>query len=97
MSGASSALNCDVRIFPVNPRLAKDGVVELPFLHSVGIELRYEGRAAIAGFYDSLYRNFAFKPEDAHVPTETSESGVGACSGGACVKSQAMNEAAVAP
>ena len=31
---------------------AEDGVVELPFLHSVGIEPRYKGRAAIAGFYD---------------------------------------------
>ena len=36
----------------VAPLFAEDGVVELPFLHSVGIEPRYEGRAAIAGFYD---------------------------------------------
>jgi hypothetical protein len=34
----------------VAPLFAEDGVVELPFLHSLGIEPRYEGRAAIAGF-----------------------------------------------
>jgi hypothetical protein len=32
----------------VAPLFAEDGVVELPFLHSVGIEPRYKGRAAIA-------------------------------------------------
>jgi hypothetical protein len=31
----------------VAPFFAADGVVELPFLHSVGIEPRYEGRAAL--------------------------------------------------
>ena len=36
----------------VAPLFAEDGIVELPFLHSLGIEPRYEGRAAIAGFYD---------------------------------------------
>jgi hypothetical protein len=36
----------------VAPLFAEDGVVELPFLHSIGIEPRNKGRAAIAGFYD---------------------------------------------
>jgi uncharacterized protein len=46
---------------------AEDGVVDLPFLHSVGVEPRYKGRAAIAGFYDvvkQLYPDLVFKPED---------------------------------
>ena len=53
---------------------AEDGVVELPFLHSVGIEPRYKGRTAIAGFYDlvkELYPDLKFKPEDIHVLIET--------------------------
>jgi hypothetical protein len=60
----------------VAPLFAEDGVVELPILHSVGIEPRYEGRAAIAGFYDvvkQLYPDFEFKPEDTHVLIETSD------------------------
>ena len=54
--------------------LAEDGVVELPFLHSVGIEPRYKGRTAIAGFYDvvkRLYPDLVFEPEDMHVLIET--------------------------
>jgi hypothetical protein len=57
----------------VAPLFAEDGVVELPFLHSVGIEPRYKGRAAIAGFYDvvkQLYPDLVFKPEDTHVLIE---------------------------
>ena len=53
---------------------ADDGAVELPFLYSVGIESRYEGHAAIEGFYDlvrHLYPDFAFKPEDTHILIET--------------------------
>jgi hypothetical protein len=53
---------------------AEDGVVDLPFLHSVGVEPRYKGRAAIAGFYDvvkQLYPDLVFKPEDIHVLIET--------------------------
>jgi hypothetical protein len=38
----------------VAPLFAEDGVVELPFLHSLGIEPRDGGRAAIAGFYDVM-------------------------------------------
>jgi hypothetical protein len=55
---------------------AEDGVLELPFLHSVGIEPRYEGRRAIADFYGvvkSLYPDFAFKSEDRRVLIETSD------------------------
>jgi len=58
----------------IAPLFAEDGVVELPFLHSVGIEPRYNGRTAIAGFYDvvkQLYPDLAFKPEDIHVLIET--------------------------
>ncbi|HLZ79986.1 MAG TPA: hypothetical protein VKQ09_11680 [Sphingomonas sp.] len=41
----------------------EDGVVELPYLQSVGIAPRYQGCAAIEGFYDvvkQLYPDFAF-------------------------------------
>ena len=58
----------------IAPLFAEDGVVELPFLHSVGIEPRYKGRIAIAGFYDvvkQLYPDLVFKPEDIHVLIET--------------------------
>ena len=53
---------------------AEDGAVELPFLYSVGIEPRYEGHAAIEGFYGlvkQLYPDFAFKSEDTHILIET--------------------------
>ncbi|HEV3310322.1 MAG TPA: nuclear transport factor 2 family protein [Chloroflexota bacterium] len=58
----------------VAPLFAEDGVVELPFLHSVGIEPRCKGRAAIVGFYDvvkQLYPDLVFKSEDMHVLIET--------------------------
>ena len=57
----------------VAPLFAADGVVELPFLHSIGIEPRNKGRAAIAGFYDivkQLDSDLVFKPEDTHVLIE---------------------------
>jgi hypothetical protein len=53
---------------------AEEGVLELPFLHSVGIPWRYRGRQAIRELQISLaglYRDFAFKPEDTHVLIET--------------------------
>jgi hypothetical protein len=37
----------------VAPLFAEDGLVDLPFLHSVGIEPRDKARAAIAGFMTS--------------------------------------------
>ena len=45
---------------------AEDGAVELPFLHSLGIPWRHQGRQAISELQDSLaglYLDFAFKPE----------------------------------
>src|SRR5713101_120471 len=52
----------------VAPLFAEDGVVELPFLHAVGMPTRYQGRTQIKDFYDQvgrLYADFGFKPEDA--------------------------------
>jgi uncharacterized protein len=49
---------------------ADDGVLELPFLHAVGIPTRYEGRAKIKEFYEfvrTLYPDFAFKPRDTRI------------------------------
>jgi hypothetical protein len=54
---------------------AQDGVLELPFLHGVGIPTRHEGRTAIKDFYNfvggKLYPDFGFKPEDIKVLIET--------------------------
>jgi len=55
---------------------AEDGAVELPFLHSVGIPWRHQGRQAISELQASLaglYLDFAFKPEDTHVLIDTPE------------------------
>ena len=55
---------------------AEDGVLELPFLHSVGIPWRHRGRQAIRELQDSLagiYLDLAFKPEDTHVLIDTPE------------------------
>jgi ketosteroid isomerase-like protein len=55
---------------------AEDGAVELPFLHSLGIPWRHQGRRAISELQDSLaglYLDFAFKPEDTHVLIDTPE------------------------
>src|SRR6266481_5454343 len=53
---------------------AEDGAVELPFLHSVGIPWRHQGRQAISELQASLgrlYLDFAFKPEDTRVLIDT--------------------------
>jgi uncharacterized protein len=53
---------------------AEDGVVELPFLHAIGIPSRYEGPAKIKEFYDwvrKLYPDFRFKGQDIKVLIET--------------------------
>src|SRR6266851_4278729 len=53
---------------------AEDGVVELPFLHAVGMPARHQGRARIKDFYDQvgkLYADFGFKPKDTKVLIET--------------------------
>lgn len=52
----------------------EDGIVELPFMHSIGVDASFEGRAAIKGFYDfvkQLYPDFAFRPEDIQVLIDT--------------------------
>jgi hypothetical protein len=54
----------------VAPLFAEDGVVELPFLHAVGMPTRYQGRTQIKDFYNqvgTLYADFGFKPEDTKV------------------------------
>ena len=53
---------------------AEDGVFELPFLRSLGVEPRYVGRRAIAGLVRKLleiYPNFAFAPNDTRILVET--------------------------
>jgi len=60
----------------VAPLFAEDGVVELPFLHAVGMPTRYQGRTQIKDFYDQvgrLYADFGFKPEDTKVLIVTPE------------------------
>jgi hypothetical protein len=60
----------------VAPLFADDGLVELPFLHAIGIQSRYQGHAQISQFYDfvrKLYPDFQFKPEDTTVLIETSD------------------------
>jgi hypothetical protein len=55
---------------------ADDGVFELPFLRSLGIEPRYTGRHEIAGLVRqllTLYPNLAFAPDDIQVLIETPE------------------------
>jgi ketosteroid isomerase-like protein len=55
---------------------AENGAVELPFLHSVGIPWRHQGRQAISELQASLaglYLDFVFKPEDTHVLIDTPE------------------------
>jgi uncharacterized protein len=56
------------------PLFAEDGVVELPFLHSVETEASLRRPQGIAGFYDvvkQLYPDLMFKPGDIHVLIET--------------------------
>ena len=54
---------------------AEDGVLELPFLHDVGIPTRQVGPTAIKNFYNfvggRLYPDFGFKPKDIKVLIET--------------------------
>ena len=56
---------------------AEDGVMEIPFLHAIGIPTRYQGHAAIKEFFNfvggTLYPGFGFKPEDINVLIETPE------------------------
>ena len=55
---------------------ADDGVFELPFLRSLGVEPRYTGGREIAALVRKLlelYPDFAFAPEDTRILIETSE------------------------
>ncbi len=58
---------------------ANDGVFELPFLRSLGVEPRYVGRREIAGLVHKLleiYPNFAFAPDDTRILIETPKKAV---------------------
>ena len=49
---------------------ADDGVVELPFLHALGMPTRHQGRTQIRDFYNlvgGLYSDFAFRPENTKI------------------------------
>jgi hypothetical protein len=53
---------------------ADDGVFELPFLRSLGVEPRYTGRREISALVRKLleiYPNFAFAPDDTRILIET--------------------------
>src|SRR3981189_2925475 len=53
-----------------------DGVFELPFLPSLGLEPRYTGRREITALVRKLleiYPNFAFAPDDTRILIETPE------------------------
>ena len=55
---------------------ADDGVFELPFLRSLGVEPRYTGRREISALVHKLleiYPNFAFAPDETRVLIETPE------------------------
>jgi hypothetical protein len=55
---------------------ADDGVFELPFLRSLGVEPRYTGRREIAALVHKLleiYPDFAFTPDDTSILIETPE------------------------
>src|SRR6476659_2147657 len=55
---------------------ADDGAFELPFLRSLAVGPRYQGRREIAALLHQLlklYPNFKFAPDDIHVLIETPE------------------------
>jgi hypothetical protein len=55
---------------------AADGVFELPFLRSLGVEPRHTGRREITALLRqllTLYPNFAFAPDDIRILIETPE------------------------
>ena len=55
---------------------AEDGVFELPFLRSLGVEPRYAGRREITALVSKLlelYPNFAFAPDETRILIETPE------------------------
>jgi ketosteroid isomerase-like protein len=55
---------------------AEDGVFEMPFLRSLGVEPRYAGRREIAALVHKLlelYPDFAFAPDETRVLIDTPE------------------------
>ena len=57
-------------------QFAEDGALELPFLHSLGIPWRHQGRQAIRELQDQLaglYVDIGFLPEDTIVLIDTPE------------------------
>ena len=53
---------------------ADDGVFELPFLRSLGVQPRYRGRREVTGLLTQLlklYPNFEFAPDDISILIET--------------------------
>jgi uncharacterized protein len=55
---------------------AEDGVFEMPFLSSLGVEPRHTGRGEIAGLIHQLlklYPNFAFGPDETRILIDTPE------------------------
>jgi hypothetical protein len=53
---------------------AEDGVFELPFLRSLGVEPRYKGRREVAALLHKLhelYPDFAFAPNETRILIET--------------------------
>src|SRR5260370_8317625 len=55
---------------------AEDGVFELPFLRSLGVDARYRGRRETAALVHKLleiYPDFAFAPDDTRILIETPE------------------------
>jgi hypothetical protein len=53
---------------------AEDGVMELPYLASLGIDSRYQGHARIKEFFGlvrDLYPDFGFKPYDIKILIDT--------------------------
>ena len=78
MSDAKSILMQLLDAIPDGARtaqlFAEDGVLELPFLRSIGLEPRYQGRQSIHDFYEfvqNIYAEFQFKPEDTTVLIDT--------------------------
>src|SRR5258707_15859628 len=61
---------------------AEDGALELPFLHSLGIPWRHQGRQAIRVLQDQLarlYVDIGFLPEDTIVLIDTPEQVFAEC------------------
>ncbi len=74
MSDARTLLLELLAVIPNGDRVAAlfadDGVVKLPFLHSLGMPTRHQGRTQIRDFYNQvggLYADFVFKPENTKV------------------------------